>query len=292
MRTTKKSTKCKVCNRTVRYDSVTFPYCNYHAILKNSSSKIFVNSNNSNLAEAREILYNPSRTARSTAAETLFVLSNDSKVQLKTVAQTFKKWNTMTKNLNIYNPQQMHESRDEILDSINSSLSKEYDTEYLECNSGKMYIPNLGLCGTSNHRVLYVEDDDGSFVVDGATPAPLHNVIDDDITEHFRSGDNTCGDGLYISGMFEFNKYTSIKYNTIKSEKTGEIFGVNNLSSDDSDIDSQRKLIEKYGYDEKVAAKPTYLSSATDYMKREEKTDNSNMNKEEPETVEDIIEML
>ena len=101
MGTTKKSTKCKVCNRTVRYDSVTFPYCNYHAILKNSSSKIFVDSTQSNLAEAREIMYNPSRTIRSNTTETLFILSNDSKVKLKTVAQTFKKWRNKTKNLEI-----------------------------------------------------------------------------------------------------------------------------------------------------------------------------------------------
>lgn len=291
MGTTKKSTKCKVCNRTVRYDSVTFPYCNYHAILKNSSSKIFVDSTQSNLAEAREIMYNPSRTIRSNTTETLFILSNDSKVKLKTVAQTFKKWKNKTKNLDIYNPQQMYDARDDILDNINTTLSKDYDTEYLQCSKGKMYIPTMGLCTTSDHRILYVEDEDGSFIVDGATSAPLHSIISDNVNNHFRSGNNTCGDGLYISGMFEFNKYTSIRYNTIESEENGEVFGVNNSSSDDSDIEAQRNLIEKYGYDDNVAARPTYLSSATDYMNKEEK-DNSNMNKEEPETVEDIIDML
>ena len=90
--------------------------------------------------------------------------------------------------------------------------------------------------------------------------------------------------------MFEFNKYTSIKYNTIRSEKTGEVFGINNSNTDDSDISKQRKLIEKYGYDDKVAAKPTYLSSVTDYQ-NSGRIDN-NVPQEEPETVEDIMDML
>jgi len=288
MARTKTSTKCKVCNRTVRYDSTTFPYCNYHAVLKHSSSTFLIDSDRSNLAEARKTLYNPERSARSAATESVFLLSNNSKVKLKTVAHTYKKWNNLVKDIDIYNPQQMFDNRDRILSDINDELFQNYDTEYLSCDKGKIHIPDQGLFTTDNHRVLYVEDGDGSFVVDGATPAPLHTIFKDDIDNHFDSGTNTCGDGLYISGMFEFNKYTSIKYNTIKGEETGEVFGTNLSVSDDKDIRDQKRLIEHYGYDDKIAAQPIYLSSATDWQKRQDKENNT----QDPETVEDVMDML
>lgn len=290
--TSDSSRKCLVCNRMVRFKSPTFPYCNYHVGIKYSKSNLLTYADPETMAKVREHIYNPERSIVKRHMDNVLVMSEGSHVNIRAISNTYKQWSMSTKGMNIFSAREAYHNRDQILDSINDVLSKDYDVQYLDCDGGTILIPNEGLKHTDNHKIIYAENDADSFIVDGATAAPLHNIINKDIDEIFNSGTSTCGDGLFISSLFEYGRYGSVLYNKISSSKNGELFWHNPNILHDSEVESQRRLKEQYGYDESIAAKPTYLSSATDWLKQSnnDKQEERIMKEyKEPESIEDIL---
>lgn len=248
------STLCKICTRKVRYDNPTFPYCNYHAGMKEYETLTDKNFREATTQEERDRVYRdryiPDYSYTSPRVAALSLVENSvNGIEPKLIKATENLWKKKTRKVNMLVPSQSYEIRDDILGTLNEKLQKNNDVEIIEMKSGEILFGEedanlLGkkILNTADHNSLLLTNSKGSFVIDVATSAPLHNIVNEgeSILKYFPSG-TSLGDGLNFSHIAEAAFFSDIKWGLIETQSGNTIWDARD--SETSDIAKQRKLV-------------------------------------------------
>lgn len=279
------STKCGLesCNRQVRYDNPTFPYCNYHASLKTMRSSYEGNPSMS-VEEAMETLYAPGILyVRPVQSRVDRIHDSNSGMREKEVMAIAKTWLSHTRGKNMNDPDQAYGIRDELVSTTKQQLSTMGDARVVDCRGGYTVVSG-NMINTNEHKVVYFDNGDGKFIVDPASAAPLKGKIHGTVDSVFSSGETTCGDGIYVAPLFEYAEFSSVSYSEMVDENGSEIWS-GRAKNEDDDIDRQRLLVKNSP--DIVYEKIEYKTSINDY-KSNSPSENSDDNNSDM-TLEELL---
>lgn len=260
MATRAQSTTCKVCNKTVRYDNPTFPYCHLHVGLKRDDLSLMKRSPQYSFESNREMLYKPEKSKVSKKQMTRQALVGSSQgtgLSEKSVAHIASGWSQATSSINTKDPQDCILNRDTVVNSMRDTVDKAVrsDSSVINphtgialCKNSSILIPDGDLKNIqSDHKVVYSSSDNNPTVIVDALPASvLDGVVEkENIDDVFPSGSSNFTDGLTISSLYEYAGYSSINVDYMQDSETGEVLWDNStgLGKDSPEINSQRDLL-------------------------------------------------
>lgn len=272
MARTRESASCHLesCNITVRFDNPTFPYCRFHGHLKGASS--WMDSLMSqDFDNARNTFYVPEKTLASPSASLSSLTSKMSGLPEDDVKKIYTSWREIIGSTDMSVPENSMKYREQLLETIMHSVKNMGDASIAHCHSGIAMSPEGGRLIVKDHEIIHLDNNHGSLAIDPASSAPFVGVVDGSLREAFGSGVSPHADGLYVSSLFEFAAYSSIKYRTIKTDEEVLWDMPNSVSEFGDDISALRELAKRsnarYGL-ENIMPKPEFKISPPASQKR------------------------
>lgn len=274
-----KAVPCELstCNRTVRPDNPTFPYCVYHSSLKNPSESPLQKLAQRNMTEAREVLYNPRKTILSNREASVSMISSRTGMKSKDVDGIVGKWYEEAEGKNMFNPESAREHRAELLGSLMDYLGKKFfNVKPVKCENS--YAPTPDRKGTKRlqdgHEVIsftMTESYESSsiMIADPAPAAQLAGVYSGDVRQTYGKWSSTLSDGIHIASLVEYASYSSVEHGTIKTGDGEVIWESQTEVFERKDIAEQKTIIESNP--RQVFDKPVYKRSPqVDLLKTED----------------------
>lgn len=272
------SEKCPACNNMVRVDYPSFPYCRFHAGLKDSSqSLVMTHGRGENFTAIRNMLYDPGRTSVPThesAIGRVRSATQNSGLSSKDVALLISGWGKSTKGINLSSPQECYQAKGKVLSTMSRALehSMNQNSDFTnprvgiaECKNSTVMLPDGTMTPLEhNHTIVYGESDSkATIIIDPLPAASLYGVVNDNVDNVFTPGHTMFTDKMVVSSLYEYAGYSSLMVDSIADVKTGQQLWdtQSSLGAGSSDVERQRELISRSR--KQNFAPPVYQRSPT-----------------------------